>query len=563
MTHKLLFTFIFSLFFYQLNAQDSTSYYLVYFKDKPQAKIQMLTPQNFLSEKSLARRKKYSIAITENDAPVEESYVNQIINLPNIAIHNKSKWLNAIEIKSNKPIDKKVITALNFVKKIEFLGRIENKEQAKPFSEVQSDVDVFIYPKFEQNDYQNSFNQNNLLNILPLHQNKILANNLYIGVFDAGFSNACKINGLEQLSVNTITKDFVTHDNSVYEDDQHGANCLAFMATNSPGNYIGTAPFANYLLCRTEEAASEYPTEEVNWLAAAEFADSCGVDMIVSSLGYTQFDDKKLGHTHDDLDGKTSIIAQAANMAYSKGIMVITSAGNEGDDRWHKIGTPADAPGVISVGATDNMGIHAPFSSYGYSADRRIKPDFVSMGYKAIVASPKGYYAGNGTSYATPILAGAIACLMQAYPNTPLLEIKKALQLSASHSQMPDTAYGYGLPDMALAAHILGNVLNVDSTKDLMYEPPTNNYWHQQTIHFKSANNQSVNIKIIGTRKRKNKEKILFAEKINLTAGQWLHNYALHQIIEKQKRVGKRKKLRTIKVIMTTSTSTYNRLLTL
>ncbi len=562
MTHKYLFSFLFFLLFLNIKAQDSTSYYLVYFKDKPQAKVQILTPQNFLSEKALARRKKYNVAITEADAPLEESYIKQIANLQNIAIHNKSKWLNAVEIKSNANVDLKTLKALNFVNKIEFLGRIKNIEQAKPFTEVQSDVDVFIYPKFEQNDYKNSFNQNNLINIILLHQKYILANNIYIGVLDAGFNNACKINGLEQLSVNTITKDFVTHDNSVWEDDQHGANCLAFMATYAL-KYIGTAPFAQYLLCRTEDAATEYPTEEVNWLAAAEFADSCGVDMIVSSLGYTQFDDKKLGHTHDDLDGKTSIIAQAANLAYSKGIMVITSAGNEGDDTWHKIGTPADATGVISVGATDNIGIHAPFSSYGYSADRRIKPDFVSMGYKAIVASPKGYYEGNGTSYATPILAGAVACLMQAYPNAPLLDIKKALQLSASHAQMPDTAYGYGLPDMALAAHILGNVLNKDSTKDLMYEPPANNYWQQQTIHFKSTTTQTVEIKIVGTRKRKNKEKQLFEDKINLKSGEWVHNYSIHQIIQKQKKVGKRKKLSKLAVIITTQTATYNRILTL
>ncbi len=561
---------VIGLFFLNIGAllaTDSTSYYLLYLKDKPNSENLIKTPEQYLSANTLARRQKYSITITEYDVPVNEDYINLINQLTDIQIHNKSKWLNAVEIKSSKVIDLKELKALSFVSQVIFLGRIQNREQAKP-EEVVVDKKWIRLPNIDDmingpHLYSKSLEQNHLVNVLPLHQSLKYGSSLYIGVFDAGFHNAYKVNGMENLLDKSITKDFVTHDNSVWEDDKHGANCLSFMKTFAPNTYIGTAPFANYLLCRTEEAASEYPTEEFNWIAAAEYADSIGVDMIVSSLGYNVFDDASLSHTHKDLDGKTSIIAQAANFAFSRGIVVVTSAGNEGDGKWHKIGTPADAQGVICVGATNSEGFHVAFSSYGYSADKRVKPDFVSMGYKAIVASPEGFYGGNGTSYATPILAGGIACLMQAYPMATPIQIKDALRLSASHSQLPDTAYGYGLPDLTLAAHILGNVLISDTTKDLMYEPPTNNYWQQQTIHFKSAQQQTISVKITGILKRNDKLKVQFDDKIDLLVGEWWHNYSLHQIIAKQGKATKRKKLRTISVEIVTPNATYRRSLNL
>jgi len=518
----------------------------------------------FLSQKSVDRRFKRKSPINITDIPVSQIYLNQVAKVAGLFIINRSKWLNAIEIKTNgktSVIDQ--LRQLPCVAHVEFLGRI--KDRAKPSMEAITETDYQKAQELAQDkkdaltasDYGKALVQNRLIGINELQKNN-MADRMHIAVFDAGFFNAYKVKGMEDLLLpDVITKDFVDYDNSVWEDDRHGANVLSFMKTWNPGTYIGSAPLAHYTLIRTENPTSEYPTEEVNWLFAAEFADSIGADLIVSSLGYHTFDDSTLSHTYAQLDGQSSIIAKAANFAYIKGMMVVTSAGNEGMNKWHRIGTPSDAAGVIGIGACDENGFYVKFSSLGPSADKRVKPDFLALGYKAMVASPNGLYAGNGTSYSTPIFGGGMACLMQACPDKTFDEIRQALVMSSTHHQHPDSAYGNGLPDFNLALNILGYFNPQDTISDYFYTKTTPVFFQDLGIHFRSKSSQTVKISIKGQRKKKLRN--LFHDSYRLKPGEWIHEEALFTLYNQEIKKKRKHKLSTLILIIETENGTIQK----
>jgi hypothetical protein len=231
------------------------------------------------------------------------------------------------------------------------------------------------------------------------------------------------------------------------------------MAADVPGDMIGTAPDASYILVRTEDAPTEYIIEEYNWACGAEFADSLGADIINSSLGYTTFDDPLYNHTYADMNGDSAIATRAADIAASKGILVVNSAGNSGSSPWHFIGAAADGDSVLAVGAVDSMGVIAGFSSRGPSSDGRIKPNVCSQGVDAFVSIPDGSYVhGSGTSFASPIMAGAAACFWQSCSGYSNMQIQYAIEASASQYFNPDSLYGYGIPNFQLACIILRNL---------------------------------------------------------------------------------------------------------
>jgi subtilisin family serine protease len=253
---------------------------------------------------------------------------------------------------------------------------------------------------------------------------------------------------------------------SVFEDDAHGAQCLSLIAGNSPGNLIGTGPKANFWLLRSEDAPTEKVIEEYNWIVAAEFADSVGADITTTSLGYTTFDVgyTAQNHTYADLNGKISLASVAATMAVRKGIFVLNAAGNEGGGAWNYIGIPADADSICTVGSVNGSGTHSGFSSVGPTSDGRIKPDLSSMGQGSYVCKPDyTFSAGDGTSYATPILAGAVACLWQANPTKTNMQILQALKATSSQATSPDNNYGWGIPNMCAAHNYMnGNTLTLN-----------------------------------------------------------------------------------------------------
>ncbi|HVX52254.1 MAG TPA: S8 family serine peptidase, partial [Chitinophagaceae bacterium] len=278
-----------------------------------------------------------------------------------------------------------------------------------------------------------------------------------IAMLDAGFYHYTTLTAFDSIRLNNQVvgvRDFVDFDNSVTEDDAHGMECLSTIAANIPGTMIGTAPKASFWLLRSENALSEYPIEEHNWVTAAEFADSAGADMITSSLGYYVFDDASFNHTYADFYRNTTMVSKGAAYAVKKGMIVTNSAGNEGSNGWKYIIFPADADSVCTVGATDTAGNIADFSSYGYPG--KIKPDIVSAGYATTVFGTGGTpVIGYGTSFSNPNINGLIACLWQAFPQYNNMTILDAVYKSSSKYQTPDYRYGYGIPNLRKAYLIL------------------------------------------------------------------------------------------------------------
>jgi subtilisin family serine protease len=245
------------------------------------------------------------------------------------------------------------------------------------------------------------------------------------------------------------------------------------MAPDISGRYIGTAPDATYYLFVTENDSSEYPVEEDYWVAAAEWADSAGIDVFNTSLGYTTFDDSTLNHTYADLDGNTTRITRAVDMAAKKGILSVNSAGNSGTNPWYYISAPADADSNLTVGAVGPDRVYAPFSSKGPSADGRVKPNVATQGLQPYIVSPLGeIFPANGTSFASPIMAGMAACLWQAFPDKNNMQIIRAIEQSASRYTSPDDYTGYGIPDMAKAFYLLSNTYNSSSLQLMVLNNP-------------------------------------------------------------------------------------------
>ena len=312
---------------------------------------------------------------------------------------------------------------------------------------------------FSKVDYGDSFNQLTMLKGDVLHNKNLKGEGLVIAILDAGFSKANQMDVFEKLfSENRIlgTRDFVKKDNDIFQEHSHGMMVLSTMGSENKGQIIGTSPEASYWLLLSQDGDSENLIEEYNWLCAAEFSDSVGADIINSSLGYTTFDHANQNHTYSDMDGKTTPVSIAANIASRKGMIVVNSAGNSGSNSWHYIGAPADADSILSVGAVDENRDFAWFSSYGPTFDGRTKPTIVAQGRNTIVAtSDNGVLAGNGTSFSSPVIAGMTACLWQAHPNRTNMEIINAIILSSHLHENPNDSLGYGLPNFALAALLL------------------------------------------------------------------------------------------------------------
>jgi subtilisin family serine protease len=269
-----------------------------------------------------------------------------------------------------------------------------------------------------------------------------------IAVIDAGFHNADKITAMQNIQI-LGTKDFVDSNADIYGESSHGMSVLSCIGMNQPNVMVGTAPEASFWLLRTEDEYSEHLVEQDYWAAAVEYADSVGVDVVNTSLGYYSFDDKEKDYRLRDLDGQFALMSrQAARMA-DKGMVLVCSAGNSGSNAWKKITPPGDAENVLTVGAIDKQGQLAPFSSIGTTADGRIKPDVVAVGLASDVMRTNGNQGrANGTSFASPIMCGMVACLWQALPQLTAKEIIELVRSVGDRADYPDNIYGYGVPDM-------------------------------------------------------------------------------------------------------------------
>ncbi len=479
--------------------------YRITLSDKKHNPFSLRHPEQFLSAKSLMRRQRQHLKLDQTDLPVTPAYVDSI-RATGVDICSRSKWNNTVLVSTTDTslIDR--IAALPFVKQTRRVATYTRPEQKR-----QDDRFRLIRPERQQTDDNNPTNLDSLirnyltgsinrdipttpvdsigiaaalmkelgffslgrqeeadttaeepdtiygraatqarqLHVEALHERGFRGRGMTIAVIDGGFFNTDTIPMLRNVSI-LGTKDFVTPGGNVYEGQSHGTMVLSCIGANQPGTFVGTAPEARFWLLRSEDGDSEQMVEEDNWAAAAEFADSVGADLINTSLGYSKYDNEADNVRYSELDGHARLCSHSASLLASKGIVLCNSAGNEGASTWKLISIPADADDVLTVGAVTDKGVNTSFSSLGNTADGRIKPDVVAMGDVCTVMNIDGTITtASGTSFASPILCGAVACYWQAHPQLTALEVVKAVRRLGNSTQCPDNVFGYGLPDFS------------------------------------------------------------------------------------------------------------------
>jgi len=440
-----------ALLFFPTSLLAQNNRYFVSFKDKANSVYLVTNPLQFLSQKSIDRRTRENFVTTEEDFPVNANYVQQV-KATGAQIYFTSRWLNGVLIQTTSSIAS-TVGSLPFVQAVELVapgqrllgGRVKAN---KKFGRV-SAAAATINEK-----------QNEMIGLDKMNSAGLYGEGVNVAVFDAGFNGVDTLSAFKAIYQEGRLKsvfNFVQNTTNVYSGDPHGTRVFSVLAANIPNRYQGAVPNANYFLYQTEDASSEYRIEEYNWLFAAEKADSAGVDVVNSSLGYTEFDDSAMNYTYSDMDGKTTVIARAAQKLIDRGVVVVNAAGNEGDGSWRYIISPADVPGVLACGGVDGSRLRVPFSSVGPSADGRIKPDVSALGEGCLIVDEDGkIFTETGTSFSSPLVACLAIGLRQAYPQVPAKYIYKLIAESSSQFTHPDDLLGYGIPDFGKIAEVTG-----------------------------------------------------------------------------------------------------------
>lgn len=459
---KIILFIIIGLFAANANSYAQFSKYIIRLKDKGTNPFSISNPSAYLTARSIQRRTKYGIAIDSTDLPITPRYIDSIRLAGAVVILNSSKWLNQVAIQTTDAAALAKIASFPFVlssgpiaaRNSQAITPVNKKLDAE-FTQAPDPTT----PNMTLGDYYSygaSFGQVHLHNGEFLHNRGFRGQGMQMAVLDAGFFHYLTLPTFDSIRNNGQvlgTWDFVAGNASVDEDNAHGMNCLSIIAANMPGVFMGTAPKTSFYLYRTEDVASEYPIEEQNWVAGIERADSLGIDISSTSLGYFTFDNAIFNYTYANMDGNTTLSARGADMAAKKGILCLFAAGNEGNGSWHFIITPSDADSVMAVGAVNTSGVVGSFSSYGPSSDGQIKPSVAAVGVNAVIANPStgqpGF--GSGTSFACPNMAGLTTCLWQAFPEINNMGIIGVMQQSATRATNPDDRVGYGIPDMKKA----------------------------------------------------------------------------------------------------------------
>lgn len=460
------------LFILLSSVAEAQNKYLLLFKDKANSPYSVSAPEKYLSTRSIQRRKTQNIAITQRDLPPNPAYIQQVTKL-GAKVYYKSRWLNAVLIETSFDSLQKILQ-LSFVKGIEGNGDIRN---AKLSGEA---LEAFQKNKFEDLSSQDlglSQSQLGMIGADKMQEQGFKGEGILIGVLDSGFLNADRLSFFKHIfDENRVidTYDFVYNEKNVYNDHTHGTSVLSCIAAFEDYKVCGTAPKASFVLLKTEDELSESRIEEANWLFGAEYADSLGVDVINSSLGYADgFTNPAQNHILSELNGDKTLITRAADWAASTGIVVVNSAGNEGNNNWEYIIAPADADSVISVGAVNANKQYAYFSSLGYSPKGKVKPELVAQGQGTVV----GLYSNvigtsNGTSFSSPLIAGLVAGFKQANPSLSNMQIRDYLIRSGSQYNNPDNKLGYGIPNFVTANELVKFDENIKkSGKDVFVYP--------------------------------------------------------------------------------------------
>ena len=451
----------------------------VYFNAKPSSQPYFNSPLQILSQRALDRRSNQSIALDTKDIPIEPTYISQVKAKAGITVLAKSKWLNAIHVRGSYA-DVNNLSKLSFVSKVDFANKSLNQSAT-----ILKSVRVKRIKKTEKTKidfaYGNAANQIEMLNGQVLHQQNFTGSGKIIAIMDSGFPGVDVAQPFQRLRDNNKIAggyNFVLRNSNYYSGDSHGTLVLSTMGGYKENALIGTAPDASYYLFVTEDNNSENPVEESLWVEAAERADSLGVDVINTSLGYFDFDNSSYNHTYNDMNGVTTFMSRAAEIAFSRGMIVVASAGNSGTSASNPhIAVPADAVSVIAVGAVNAAKSRVSFSSIGPSFDQRIKPEVMAQGQSTVVSDQAGNIGlANGTSFSAPIMAGMIASLWQALPQKTNRQIRDIVLQSADRFANPNNQFGYGIPNFALA---LNNQLSSSllfSDEFIVYPNPTSDF---------------------------------------------------------------------------------------
>ncbi len=459
--HLLLACIVIVCFALKSNAQFTR--YVIRLKDKGSSPYALNNPSQYLTARAIARRTRYGIAIDSTDLPVTPRYVDSIRLAGAVTILNTSKWLNQVAIQTSDAAALAKINAFSFVQGSNPVATRPTQQLNQKLESVNQSNTSNLSPlniTADHYNYGQSYAQVHIHNGEFLHNRGFRGQGMHMAVMDAGFQNYLTMPTFDSVrSTGQIlaTWDFVMGNASVNEDNAHGTNCFSTIAANMPGIFVGTAPKTSFYLYRTEDAATEYPVEEQNWAAAAERADSLGVDVCSVSLGYNTFDNAVFNYTYSNMDGNTTMIAKAADVAAKKGMLIVVAAGNSGNGSWKYIISPADADSVLAVGAVNTSGAVAGFSSYGPSSDGQIKPSVAAVGWNAVVANTSNGMPvfSNGTSFACPNMAGLATCLWQAFPEVSNMTIINTLQQVSNRFANPDDRSGYGVPDLKKAFALL------------------------------------------------------------------------------------------------------------
>lgn len=418
---------------------------MVSFTNKAGTPYSLQKPLRYISLRALQRRERQGLTVDSTDLPVSPVYLQQL-QQEGITIVGTSKWNNAALVKGRN------LQQLLRLGKLPFVASVKEM-WTSPDSIPSRHPRENVHDEFrEWNNVPGAYygvgqEQISSLNGIHLHDKGFRGSGKVIAVVDGGFMNVDRIPAFEDAHI-LGTKDFVVGSRqNVYREIDHGTKVLSTMAMNKPEVFVGTAPDASYWLLRSEDTNGESLVEEFYWAEAVEFADSVGADVISSSLGYHDFDNKKLSHKRWELDGNTALISRTASLLADKGIVLVSSAGNDGMGVWKKIGFPADARDIITVGSISPNGQNAPFSSIGPTADGRIKPDVMAYGSPTAVVTGRGtILKDTGTSFSAPLVAGMVACLWQAHPKLTAKQIIDMVIKSGNNASTPDNIMGYGVP---------------------------------------------------------------------------------------------------------------------
>lgn len=431
--------------------------YMVFFKDKTGTPFSLDEPGQFLSTDAIERRVRKNFPISSEDLPVNPTYIKGVRDA-GAEVYFSTRWMNGVLVQC-KPELIPVLSGLSFVRSVELVahnsvlapgGRMKAPHKSKSEKAAVTDIQL------------------SMLGIDKMHEDGFTGADITIAVLDAGFQGVDSADPFQHSFSNNrinvaVSKDFVYNSSSVFQYDDHGTQVFSVIAALQPGAFTGGAPDATFQLYVTEEVPTEYPIEEYNWLFAAERADSAGADIIQSSLGYNDFAGTEFDYEKSEMDGKTPVVTRAAQMASDRGMVVVVSAGNEGNSAWQLITAPADAEGVLAVASVNVDLVRSNSSSIGPTADNRIKPDVAALGVSTSVIQPGGSIGkATGTSLAAPLITSLAAGVWQRYPSLTNSELMDVIRNSGHQAFQPDQFLGYGIPNYETIIDYLEKTVNED-----------------------------------------------------------------------------------------------------